>query len=170
MRTAVTRVLYSLPPSWHAALALCACWHKAGYLGSALLPRGLSAMHAQCILNGVIGWGLDAAEDINATFNALHRVLRPKCVPESCALQLPRWKRWAIMPVECTSDAGRALHCPRAVPACRAPLVLGYNKPVTFAYWNDGLQPLFREATLGDLPHTVSASFSLCRGTAIVAA
>ena len=30
-------------------------------------------------MNGVIGWGLDAPEDINATFHALHRVLRPGC-------------------------------------------------------------------------------------------
>ena len=39
---------------------------------------------------------------------------------------------------------------------CRAPLVLGYNKPVIFTYWNDGLQPLFKESTLGSLPHLVS--------------
>lgn len=35
----------------------------------------------QVILNGVIGWGLDSAEDINATFAALHKVMRGRRGP-----------------------------------------------------------------------------------------
>ena len=40
---------------------------------------------AQVLLNGVIGWGLDSAEDLNATFAALHKVMRGTCVPAQLA-------------------------------------------------------------------------------------
>ena len=39
------------------------------------------------------------------------------------------------------------------VLTCRGILIVGYNAPATFAYWSEGLSPLFKETTLGALPH-----------------
>ena len=45
---------------------------------------------------------------------------------------------------------------------CSGKLVLGYNKPINFDYWENGLAPLFVESTLGSLPHSVSTPFNAC--------
>ena len=34
-------------------------------------------------------------------------------------------------------------------------MIVGYNAPLKFAYWSEGLSPLFTETTLGSLPHQV---------------
>ena len=32
---------------------------------------------------------------------------------------------------------------------------MGYNEPTSFAYWSEGLHPLFAKTALGHLPHQV---------------
>ena len=40
-------------------------------------------------------------------------------------------------------------------------LIVGYNKPISFHYWDTGLLPLFENATLGSLPHEVNSVLQL---------
>ena len=48
---------------------------------------------------------------------------------------------------------------------CRGILIVGYNAPATFAYWSEGLSPLFKETTLRDLPHQAKPVCVACLGS-----